>query len=39
MPIWTPGEYRIQNHGKHVRNLRAALGGAVVESSHPTPST
>lgn len=28
MPVWTPGEYRVQNHGRNVRSIRAT-GGSV----------
>lgn len=24
MPVWSPGDYHVQNHGRHVRDLRAA---------------
>jgi len=23
MPVWSPGDYHVQNHGRHVRDLRA----------------
>lgn len=29
MPAWTPGDYRIQDHGRSVRNLRVFDGGPI----------
>lgn len=28
MPVWSPGEYRVQNHGRYVRNMRLEGTGA-----------
>lgn len=30
MPVWTPGEYRVQNHARFVRNLAADNGGGLT---------
>ncbi len=37
MPVWTPGEYRIQNHGRYVRGFRIA--GSAMSPERPDPHT
>jgi predicted metalloprotease with PDZ domain len=37
MPVWTPGEYRIQRHARYVRNLRVQGSSATV--SRPDANT
>lgn len=38
MPVWTPGEYRLQNHARYVRGLRVTSGAAALAVSHPASS-
>ena len=37
MPVWTPGEYRVQNHGQSVRGFRVV--GRTASASRPDPHT
>jgi predicted metalloprotease with PDZ domain len=30
MPVWTPGEYRVQDHGRYVRRFRRASGARAL---------
>src|SRR5947208_3144436 len=27
MPVWSPGDYHVQNHGKYIFNFRATTNG------------
>lgn len=43
MPVWSPGDYHIQNHGRFVQDVRAtAMSGSeqttALPVSHPEPS-
>ena len=43
MPVWSPGDYHVQNHAKYVSNLRAWDGdpnaGHPLTVTHPDPNT
>jgi len=43
MPVWSPGDYHIQNHARYVRNLRAWAGspaeGRALAVSHTDANT
>ncbi|NLI01371.1 MAG: M61 family metallopeptidase [Chthonomonadales bacterium] len=35
MPVWTPGEYRVQNHARYVRRVRTAEGSDAIQRPDP----
>src|SRR5438128_1605077 len=41
MPVWSPGDYNIQNHARYVRDLQAQdeENGRVLEVAHPDANT
>jgi predicted metalloprotease with PDZ domain len=39
MPVWSPGDYSVQNHGQYVREMQAQQNGKPLAVSHPNVST
>ena len=44
MPVWSPGDYHVQNHGKNVQNLTASVASdqgksAAATVTHPDANT
>lgn len=39
MPVWSPGDYSVQNHAKYVQNLQVKQNNAALPVSRPDPNT
>lgn len=39
MPVWSPGDYAIQNHGKYVQEMQTQQNGKPLVVTHPDANT